>query len=110
MTAFGAKRTSLHVVTTDLQPQWNRHASMRISSFPSRGFSNFRILDALCGAQFIRLSNWPFPGENPTPRIGEILNALSVAAQSQATLHRILVENPETLYGFDPVHRPAATG
>jgi D-galactarolactone isomerase len=55
-------------------------------------------------------SNWPFPGENPMPRIGEILNALSVAAQSQATLHRVLVENPETLFGFDPAHRPAATG
>jgi predicted TIM-barrel fold metal-dependent hydrolase len=55
-------------------------------------------------------SNWPMPGENPTPDILEILNALSVAAQSQTLLHRILVENPEALFGFDPARRPAATG
>jgi predicted TIM-barrel fold metal-dependent hydrolase len=55
-------------------------------------------------------SNWPMPGENPTPNIVEILNALSVAAGSQPVLHRILVENPEVLFGFDPAHRPAATG
>jgi hypothetical protein len=50
------------------------------------------------------------PGENPTPNIFEILNALSVAAESQPALHRILVENPEALFGFDPSRRPAATG
>ena len=55
-------------------------------------------------------SNWPMPGENPAPDIIEILNALAVAARPQAALHRILVENPETLFGFDPAHRPAATG
>jgi D-galactarolactone isomerase len=55
-------------------------------------------------------SNWPMPGENPTPNIVEILNALAVAAESQVALRRILVENPETLFGFDPARRPAATG
>jgi len=55
-------------------------------------------------------SNWPMPGENPTPNIVEILNSLAVAADSQPVLHRILVENPETLFGFDSAHRPATTG
>lgn len=54
-------------------------------------------------------SNWPFPGENPVPNMIVILNLLSSVAGSPGQLHRILVENPETLYGFDPAQRPAAT-
>jgi predicted TIM-barrel fold metal-dependent hydrolase len=50
-------------------------------------------------------SNWPMPGEDPAPNIVEILNALAVAAESQVALRRILVENPETLFGFDPARR-----
>jgi D-galactarolactone isomerase len=55
-------------------------------------------------------SNWPFPGETPTPDIIVMLNALAAQAQSGGMLHRILVENPEKLYGFDPSKRPRATG
>lgn len=52
-------------------------------------------------------SNWPFPGEHPPPDIVVLLNVLSQEAGPAAMLHRILVENPEALYGFDPAHRPA---
>jgi predicted TIM-barrel fold metal-dependent hydrolase len=55
-------------------------------------------------------SNWPFPGENPVPDVVVLLNALAVQAQSPAMLHRILVENPEKLYDFNPSERPRATG
>ncbi|HEX3754727.1 MAG TPA: amidohydrolase family protein [Rhizomicrobium sp.] len=55
-------------------------------------------------------SNWPFPGEHPPPDVVVLLNALAAQAQTRAMLHRVLVENPETLYGFDPAHRPKATG
>jgi D-galactarolactone isomerase len=54
-------------------------------------------------------SNWPFPGENPTPDVVVLLNALAAQAQTRAMLHRILVENPEKLYDFDPSKRPRAT-
>jgi D-galactarolactone isomerase len=53
-------------------------------------------------------SNWPFPGEVPAPDIPTILNVLASEAGSPALLHRILVENPEALYGFDPGRRPRA--
>lgn len=55
-------------------------------------------------------SNWPFPGENPPPDIITVLNVLASEAETPRMLHRILVENPETLYGFDPAHRPHASG
>ena len=53
-------------------------------------------------------SNWPNPGENPVPDVINVLNALAAAAESPAALHRILVANPEALFGFDPKRRPAA--
>jgi D-galactarolactone isomerase len=53
-------------------------------------------------------SNWPFPGENPRPDIVLMLNVLFSEAGPQ--LHKILVENPEQLYGFDSARRPAAAG
>jgi D-galactarolactone isomerase len=53
-------------------------------------------------------SNWPFPGENPVPDITVMLDVLSSEAGSAALLHRILVENPEVLYNFDPAQRPLA--
>ena len=53
-------------------------------------------------------SNWPFPGEVPAPDIIVILNALASEAGSAKQVHRILVENPEALYGFDPMQRPVA--
>jgi D-galactarolactone isomerase len=54
-------------------------------------------------------SNWPFPGEVPVPDIALLLNVLAAEAGSARQLHRILVENPEALYGFDPAHRPLAS-
>lgn len=53
-------------------------------------------------------SNWPFPGENPVPDIVVMLNLLPSVAGSAGQVHRILVENPEALYGFDPAQRPSA--
>jgi predicted TIM-barrel fold metal-dependent hydrolase len=54
-------------------------------------------------------SNWPFPGEVPLPDIATILNVLASEAGSLEVLHRILVENPEALYGFNPAQRPSAS-
>jgi predicted TIM-barrel fold metal-dependent hydrolase len=54
-------------------------------------------------------SNWPYPdrlpaGEDPLA----LLNILEQWAPSEQMRHRILVENPEALYGFDPKARPKA--
>jgi predicted TIM-barrel fold metal-dependent hydrolase len=52
-------------------------------------------------------SNWPFPdvpGENVDPLA--MLNLLQVWAPDARMRHRILVENPEAIYGFDPKERP----
>jgi predicted TIM-barrel fold metal-dependent hydrolase len=37
-----------------------------------------------------------------------MLDIVKAWAPDEALRHRILVENPEALYGFDQRHRPAA--
>jgi len=45
-------------------------------------------------------SNWPHPGEANKPDDAVVFDLLSVWAPDEPTRHRILVDNPETLYGF----------
>jgi predicted TIM-barrel fold metal-dependent hydrolase len=45
-------------------------------------------------------SNWPHPNETTKPDDALLLDLLGAWAPSEATQRRILVENPETLYGF----------
>jgi predicted TIM-barrel fold metal-dependent hydrolase len=45
-------------------------------------------------------SNWPHPNEVKKPDDAMLFDLLATWAPSEATRHRILVENPETLYGF----------
>ena len=45
-------------------------------------------------------SNWPHPGETPPPDDAQLFDLLEQWAPEEATRHRILVENPEALYGF----------
>jgi predicted TIM-barrel fold metal-dependent hydrolase len=45
-------------------------------------------------------SNWPHPNEPKKPDDAALFDLLAQWAPSAATRHRILVENPETLYGF----------
>jgi predicted TIM-barrel fold metal-dependent hydrolase len=45
-------------------------------------------------------SNWPHPNETTKPDDAKLLDLLAEWAPSEATRRRILVENPEILYGF----------
>jgi predicted TIM-barrel fold metal-dependent hydrolase len=45
-------------------------------------------------------SNWPHPNETNTPDDAVLFDLLAQWAPNEATRHRILVENPEALYGF----------
>lgn len=45
-------------------------------------------------------SNWPHPGRSPAPADAELLALLSDWAGDSAALARILVHNPQELYGF----------
>jgi D-galactarolactone isomerase len=45
-------------------------------------------------------SNWPHPNETPKPDDARLLDLLAEWAPSEATRRRILIENPEILYGF----------
>ena len=45
-------------------------------------------------------SNWPHPNEPTTPDDAVLFDLLAQWAPDDATRHRILVENPETFYGF----------
>ena len=45
-------------------------------------------------------SNWPHPNETNKPDDATLFDLMSRWAPEEATRHRILVENPEALYGF----------
>ena len=45
-------------------------------------------------------SNWPHPNETTKPDDAMLFDLLTAWAPREATRRRILVENPETLYGF----------
>ncbi|HSB71343.1 MAG TPA: amidohydrolase family protein [Candidatus Methylomirabilis sp.] len=45
-------------------------------------------------------SDWPHPTEKEKPNDAVLFDLLAEWAPDEATRHRILVENPETLYGF----------
>ncbi|MGE0331071.1 MAG: amidohydrolase family protein [Ramlibacter sp.] len=45
-------------------------------------------------------SNWPHPNRDPLPRDADLLGLLNAWAGDAATVRRILVDNPQTLYGF----------
>jgi D-galactarolactone isomerase len=67
-----------------------------------------RALIAAAPERCVWGSNWPFPSSNPKPDAVLMLDLLGRWAPDAKLRHRILVENPERLYGFDPAHRPAA--
>jgi D-galactarolactone isomerase len=48
-------------------------------------------------------SNWPHPNETTKPDDAVLFDLLAQWAPNEATRRRILVENPETLYGFPKV-------
>ena len=52
-------------------------------------------------------SNWPFPSSTPNSRPDPVLmlELVETWAPDEKLRHRILVENPEQLYGFDSKHR-----
>jgi predicted TIM-barrel fold metal-dependent hydrolase len=56
-------------------------------------------------------SNWPFPSANPKavkPDPVLMLDIVRQWAPDERLRHRVLVENPEALYGFNSRDRPAA--
>jgi predicted TIM-barrel fold metal-dependent hydrolase len=46
-------------------------------------------------------SNWPHPNESQKPDDAVLLDLLAQWAPDDQVRHRVLVENPETLYGFE---------
>ena len=52
-------------------------------------------------------SNWPFPSAQPANRPDAVLmlDIVKSWAPDEALRHRVLVENPEALYGFDAARR-----
>jgi 2-pyrone-4,6-dicarboxylate lactonase len=60
--------------------------------------------DTLVGANPDRLlwgSDWPFLGMNPRPDVGALLDLLDEWLGDDGLRERVLVRNPESLYGFD---------
>jgi D-galactarolactone isomerase len=48
-------------------------------------------------------SNWPHPNETNKPNDALIFDLMGRWAPDEATRRRILVENPENLYGFEKI-------
>jgi D-galactarolactone isomerase len=46
-------------------------------------------------------SNWPHPGARPTPDDSNLLDLLLDWAPDEGTRHKVLVDNPARLYGFE---------
>jgi D-galactarolactone isomerase len=46
-------------------------------------------------------SNWPHPNETAKPDDAALIDQVSAWAPTEALRHRLFVENPATLYGFD---------
>jgi D-galactarolactone isomerase len=69
-----------------------------------------RALVTAAPERCIWASNWPFPSANPAnkPDAVLMLDIVKTWAPDEKLRHRILVQNPEVLYGFDPKHRPVA--
>ena len=54
-------------------------------------------------------TNWPYPDAKATrPDAVGLLNLFGRWVSDRKLRHRILVENPEAVYGFDPAGRPKA--
>jgi len=51
-------------------------------------------------------SNWPHPNRDPRPSDAALLDLLGAWADDAATRHRILVDNPARLYGFERIGSP----
>jgi D-galactarolactone isomerase len=45
-------------------------------------------------------SDWPHPTERDKPDDAVLFDLISAWTADEKTQHRLLVENPETLYGF----------
>jgi len=69
-----------------------------------------RALVSAAPERCIWASNWPFPSTNPANRPDAVLmlDIVQSWAPDETLRHRILVENPESLYGFDRKQRPSA--
>lgn len=59
-----------------------------------------RLLIAEAPEHMVWASNWPHPGENPSPDDAMMLDTLLAWIDDDHTRHRILVENPAVLYDF----------
>jgi len=69
-----------------------------------------RALVAAAPERCVWASNWPFPSSSPDKKPDAVLmlDIVKTWAPEEKLRHRILVENPEALYGFDPKSRPVA--
>jgi D-galactarolactone isomerase len=45
-------------------------------------------------------SNWPHPNETKKPDDAILFDLMGAWAPDEATRHRVLVDTPQTLYGF----------
>lgn len=66
-----------------------------------------RALAALAPERLVWGTDWPHPSEQEPPDTAGLLRLVADWAPDEAVRRRILVDNPEVLYGFPAAARPA---
>jgi predicted TIM-barrel fold metal-dependent hydrolase len=82
---------------------WIKVCSYRVSSTGqpwSDPAPNVRAFVARYPERCVWGTDWPHPQMNPSPEAGPLLDQFFEWVPDSAARHRVLVENPATLYGF----------
>ncbi|GAA0529017.1 hypothetical protein GCM10009097_53160 [Pigmentiphaga daeguensis] len=91
---------------------WIKLASLyRLSSQPYPHADMLPMIHRVVAARPDRMiwgSNWPHPiHTGPMPNDGDLVDLIPLWVPDAADRHRMLVDNPQALYGFEPVPRQA---
>jgi D-galactarolactone isomerase len=70
------------------------------------GYDDVALLASSLAARYpercLWASNWPHPNAKPRPVDAQLLDWLNHCAGDESTVEKILVSNPEAVYGFSP--------
>ncbi len=105
MAGLGLEHPQFHALSRllDSGRAWIKLCSYRVSSFGppwSDPAPNVKALVARYPERCVWGTDWPHPQMNPSPEAGLLLDQFFAWVPDAAVRHRILVDNPATLYGF----------
>ena len=105
MAGLGLEHPQFHALMRllDCGRAWIKLCSYRVSSTGQPWADpapNVKALVARYPERCVWGTDWPHPQMNPSPEAGLLLDQFFEWVPDAAVRHRILVDNPATLYGF----------